>query len=39
MPDASLSALVRAELTEARTVLDRFLADESNFIASSLPPK
>jgi len=33
MPDASLSALVRAELTEARIVLDRFLADESNFIS------
>ena len=33
MPDASLSALVRAELTEARTVLDRFLADETNFIS------
>ena len=33
MPEASLSALVRAELTEARIVLDRFLADESNFIS------
>lgn len=33
MPDASLSALVRAELIEARIVLDRFLADESNFIS------
>ena len=33
MPDASLSALVRAELTEARIVLDRFLADETNCIS------
>ena len=33
MPDVSLSALVRAELTEARIVLDRFLADESNLIS------
>ena len=30
MPDANLPDLIRAELTEARTVLDQFLADDTN---------
>ena len=30
MPDASLPDLIRAELTEARAVLDRFLADPAH---------
>ena len=33
MPDSALPDLIRAELTEARTVLDRFLADPAHIVS------